>query len=201
MILALFVASILGNIIEKHSLMISNFLLFSIKDIKKQSTNVARIMGRTNFLYKNTKKILEFREHFQRKTSFVFKNYKIARLLSIIGIAIAFYEMGQFYKILHLRFWKAIKIVGNVFIRIWVHTQGLAKLIKKHICLTGWIWFSKLLKSQKSFIKYTFYSSHVILCHLCQCNAKGKNQLSFARIYKLVVNTYKLAGPSKYLQI
>jgi chorismate-pyruvate lyase len=86
MILALFVASILGNIIEKHSLMISNFLLFSIKDIKQQSTNVARIMGRTNFLYKNTKKILEFREHFQRKTSFVFKTTKLQGYCQLLAL-------------------------------------------------------------------------------------------------------------------
>ena len=64
------------------------------------------------------------------------------------------------------------------------------KINKKHIWLTGWIRF---LMSQKSSIRYTFYSSQLILCHLSQCNTMGKNQLSFARIYQLVLKTYILA--------
>ena len=86
MILALFVASLLGNIIEKHSLMFTTFLLFSIKDIKQQSTTVARIMGKNNFLYKNTKALLDFREHFQGKLVSFSKTKKLQGYCQLLAL-------------------------------------------------------------------------------------------------------------------
>ena len=48
---------------------------------------------------------------------------KIGVSLPIFGIFIACISWGQLYKNLHLRFQRAVTIVGTTLIKIWIHPQ------------------------------------------------------------------------------